>query len=158
MTANTGDGDGRDIFVGLFVDGDRLAFSQVVDGKARIAAPVISGNAAYLAAWFADGEPDMASKKDLSLIPLPDDAWKPVAAEIENGIAVVFNTNVSFDAARKRATIDAAAVNNSNINSSANTITITGVTETAGKTLVIAGVKYLELFPSYVFTFTITVQ
>ncbi len=85
----------------------------------------------------------------------PDDLWAPTVADGESSVTVVFASDVSFNAAKKSVKIDGVAVNNIKVSVSGKVMTIADTTVTAGQSIVIAGVKYADLFPSYSFTFTL---
>ncbi len=87
----------------------------------------------------------------------PDDLWAPTVIGGESSVTVVFASDVSFNAAKKSVKIDGVAVNNIKVSVSGKILTIADTTAAAGQTIVIAGVKYADLFPSYSFTFTVQV-
>ena len=68
---------------------------------------------------------------------------------------VVFAAKVGFADAKKSVKIGNEVVENSKVIAADQTVTIEKDVA-AGQTIVISGVKYVELYPSYSFTFTIS--
>ena len=87
----------------------------------------------------------------------PDNLWSPVAIAAENGVTVTYASDVTFVEASKNVKIGDAAVDAAKVTAAGQVVTITDAADAKGKTLVISGVKYADLFPSYSFTFTMLV-
>ena len=137
------------------------------DGELIASLPV-SGNGKYV---FALSVADTAAaglytitavgaEKDVVIdcVVPPKDLWVPVYTFADNTLTVVFASDVSFNEGRKGVSVNGAAVLNGNVTAQGSTIVIKDVAPTPGNTVVISGVKYASLFPSYSFTFTIQIK
>ncbi len=93
----------------------------------------------------------------ITCVEQPADLWAPVVTVNEDTVTITFAAQVSFNASKKSVKLDGSAISNSKVSAAGNAIAITGVTVSEGQKLVIAGVKYAELFPSYSFTFTVAI-
>ncbi len=94
----------------------------------------------------------------IDCVPLPTDIWSPVATRTENGVTVTFASEVTFNASKKSVKLAGVAVDNARVGTSGRTLTVSDVSAAEGQTLVIAGIKYADLFPSYSFTFTLAIR
>ena len=146
--------DNLPVYAGLFVDDVMLVSAPVVDGKVTLRAPAIKGDSAYILAWAEEnGDPVMDSKKDIPLVGLPDNLWAPsILATGANETRVLFAAKIAFTATAT-VTIDGVATTDFEIDGD-NMVKI-AVETVAGQTIVIKGLKYPTLYPSYSFTFTL---
>lgn len=152
VTVTADNPEGLDIYAGLFVDGELIAFAKVVNAKATIKAPVFTGATAYVAAWFDGGEKEMATKKDIPVRQLPADIWAPEFGSSADGVtAVFFGDTISLSAT---AAVRINGVPVTGFRAEGNTLYIDAEVS-PGQTVEMKGVKYPELFPSYSFTFTV---
>lgn len=153
VTVTAENPDGLAVNAGLFVDGALVASAPVTGGAALIKAPAFTGSTAYIAAWFGD---DLGTelRKSVPLRQLPANIWEPmVDAESPEGTTIIyFGDRISFTATAA-VRIDGIPVASFTAEGAALIIEAATV---AGQTIVVKGVKYAELFPSYSFTFTIT--
>ena len=97
---------------------------------------------------------DAVTGVSIECVNQPEDLWKPVMTATDNTVTVIFATDVSFSA-NKSVKLDGTAIDNSKVTASGSSITISDVNIREGQSLVISGIKYASLFPSYVFTFTL---
>ena len=103
----------------------------------------------------------IAGGKSLSIecVESPINLWAPVVtvSEIDGamGTLVTFADKVSFSELQKSASIDGEPANATLYSDNAIAVS---TALTAGKTLKLSGVKYTELFPSYTFTFSVTLS
>ena len=88
----------------------------------------------------------------------PNNLWAPAADISGNGVIVTFASDVTFAGAQKSIKIGDVAVDAGKATASGMVVTIADVADAKGKTVVISGVKYPDLFPSYSFTFTVLVD
>ncbi len=87
----------------------------------------------------------------------PAGLWMPVVSLGDGKTVVTFGADVTFNAAKKGIKINGAEVSSELISAEGKLVTIDRASE-KGDTIVIAGVKYDKLFPSYTFTFTVTAK
>ncbi len=92
----------------------------------------------------------------ISVVALPAGIWAPAAAVTDGKTVVRFGADISFLAAKKSVTVDSAIIADEKLTVSGKDLIIDA--DASGKKVVISGVKYAALFPSYNFTFTITVE
>ncbi len=152
VTVNANNPDTLNIFAGLFVDDVLAASAKTVNGQATIKAGAFSTASAnvYVKAWFEGEEP--AVSKAIPVKQLPTDIWK---AEVdvnspEGQTVVFFAENISFNATAAM-TINGVKAPGFAADGPKLTINAGSV---AGDVVVMKGVKYPALFPSYSFTFT----
>ena len=140
------------IYAGLFVDDVLVASALVVDGAAVIDAAKFNTASATVAvkAWFENEAPAVSA--NIPVKQLPTDLWVPVIdTTVANKTVVLFAENVSLTSTAA-ATINGTAAAIEGASGSA--ITISDVT-VENDIVVIKGVKYPALYPSYSFTFTV---
>ncbi len=88
----------------------------------------------------------------ISCVDRPVDLWAPVVSEDEGKTVITFADKISF-ASKYSVTVNGVALAKNLLSITDNVLTInTAVAE--GQTIVVAGIKYPLLFPSYSFTFT----
>ncbi len=97
----------------------------------------------------------VVAQTQLECVAPPTDLWVPVVTVSEGKTIVTFASDVTFNAAKKAVMIGGAAVANSMVTVAGAIVTIDQAAEN-GQKVVISGVKYADLFPSYSFTFTLT--
>ncbi len=97
------------------------------------------------------------SQAAVECVPAPADLWSPVATSGEGSTVVVFASDVSFNAVKKAVKIGDTAIDVAKVSASGKTVTIAAAAA-SGQKIVIGGVKYADLFPSYSFSFTVTVK
>ncbi len=85
----------------------------------------------------------------------PVDLWAPTLDTGSDETTVTFVSAVTFNPAKKAVTINGVAVDNSKVSVSGNVITIEQFAPAGESTVVVSGVKYADLFPSYTFSFTV---
>ena len=145
--------DSADIYVGLFVDDVLVASAKTVDGAAvlNVAAFNTSSDAVVLKAWFADADPSASAS--IPVKQLPANIWAPEvnASSPAGKTEVLFAEAISLTSTAA-VTIDGAAA--AGFAADGTKLTITGEAE-EGDIIVMKGVKYPALYPSYSFTFTI---
>ncbi len=151
-TENT---DNKSVFVGLFVDDEKVAEVAVAhNNKATIKAPVIQGETSFIAAWFEDGDPDMTTVQYIPVKHPPSNIWAPEVICVTDGyINILFGDHISL---AKGATvkIDDAYIPPAKFYVEGKRLIIEAEA-TSGHEIIIKGIKYYELFPSYSFTFTL---
>ncbi len=84
----------------------------------------------------------------------PTDLWHPVVTVSGGNTIVVFASNVTFNEAKKAVSFGGAAIPGGNVTAAGNAVTIERAAE-KNQQIVISGIRYADLFPSYSFTFTI---
>ncbi len=87
----------------------------------------------------------------------PESLWAPSAVYAEGKVTVSFASEVSFNEAKKNVTIGGVSVDKSLVSAGGKDIIISAPA-VSGAQIVISGVKYADLFPSYTFAFTVIVK
>ena len=130
--------------------------AAIVDGKAKFnfAAADVPIAGAY-SIEIVNASSAVVAKTDITVVNQPADLWTPKLTNGTGEFSIAFGAPVSFSAAAKSVKIGGVAVSDSLISASGNAVTVKSAV-TAGQSVVISGVKYATLFPSYTFTFTIT--
>jgi len=160
--------EGLKVFAGLFVDDKLIASAQVIDGKALIKAPVFSGDKAYVAAWFDGGDPFGAIiKGNVNIVKMAPDIWKPTGylnlmpgpGDALAGIILMFAADVKITSTSKATAYGVSAQVSEHTDSNRLIVTGFGNARPAegNDKVVVSDLKYPGLFPSYNFTFIITV-
>lgn len=149
VTVATQNADGLKVFAGLFVDGVQIGQAvDVTGGSAVIKAPAFTGSTAFIRAWI-DSEPKVEDSISIPVKEVAAKIWEPAALLSGGKITVSFAE--AIDVRNSAVTVDGTAAG----------FEKTGASEivigASGGTAVIAKVKYPELFPSYSFTFTVSV-
>lgn len=141
------------VFAGVYLDGVLRAQAEVIGGRAVIKlAGLYDFSAASVKAWFEGAEPSIET--DIPVKVAVPSLWEPTAAEAEGIVVVTFAENIGLSA-KKSATVRGAAAGKMAI-VDGNKLEITGYgPAVSGRKVVVTGVKYPQLFPSYSFTFTV---
>ncbi len=158
VTVNAYNPGGLDIVAGLFVDGELVASAPVAKGMAVIrAASGLIKAPADIRAWFDGGEIPTAAGKEVPIKTLAPSIWAPEVIVPELGAVTIvrFSENITLNSAKAEVTIDGIKV--TGFRAEGKDLTIDAVAA-EGANIVVKGVKYPELFPSYSFTFTLTRQ
>ena len=91
----------------------------------------------------------------INCVAQPEDLWTPVLVIGNDDTILTFGSDITFNTAKKDIRIGNAVIDNSKVTAYGKTVTISDATVLRGQQIVIAGVSYADLFPSYCFTFTI---
>lgn len=151
----TENAEGLAAYAALFKDGVRItAPAPVVNGKVSFTAPVIGQGAVYtVEAFFAE---DGTHAVDTIEVYTPSPTlWTPEVVKSGKNVSIIFSEKIVLkpDA---RLTVNGGAVTGFTV-SGDYTVTGSSANLTEGTdTIVISGVKYPVLFPSYSFTFTLS--
>ncbi len=104
---------------------------------------------------YVDGK-ETSSSCTVDCVAEPVGLWSPKAAAGEQ-TKITFGAPISFNEAKKAVKIGTETVANDLLTVSGNELTI-AKSSAVGQTIVVTGLKYLELFPSYSFAFTMTAE
>ncbi len=129
----------------------------VVNGSATIhlnAADVSTVGAFTFVAEVAGT--DIKATCSVEVCAAPANLWSPVVTVGPNSTVVTFASDVTFNAAKKAVTVAGAPVAGDSVTADGKVVTIAGTAAQSNDKVVISGVKYADLFPSYSFTFTLT--
>ncbi len=130
--------------------------AEVTDGKGLFSFTALQVPAAGVYTLnVLNGETVVASAT-INVVAEPAGLWAPVAAFDAAKITVTFGAPISFNDAKKAAAIGAVPVDNALVSADGDVLTIAKGGAVSGQKLVVSGIKYAELFPSYSFSFTIT--
>lgn len=146
--AGTGSTDG--LLVALFDADTRISEPlAVVDGQARlhVSVPEDCGDTLRVGVYTGTSAP---VAWDTIAIRHASGLWEPILSEQNGSVLVVFPETISLNA-KGAASINGARAAIS-VNPDGKSLTLTG-NLVSGDKLVLSGVKYPELFPSYSFTF-----
>ena len=128
--------------------------ADVVGGKAmfKFAAADVPAAGSF-SIVVLDGD-EVVGTTAISVVPLPGNLWSPTAIAGET-TDIVFSAPIGFSASVKAVTIDGVPVSNDLASIKGNVLTIEKAS-VAGQAIVVKGLMFAELFPSYSFTFTVT--
>lgn len=126
---------------------------DVVNGTAKFyfSASQVPAAGTYSADVLFNGK--VVGSTAINVVNMPDNIWEPVVTVADGQTKVIFAADISFNEAKKSVKIDGVAIRNNLVAISGKELTIAA--DASEKTVVIAGLKYPELFPSYSFTFTL---
>ncbi len=97
------------------------------------------------------------AQKDVACVKQPENLWNPSAVAEGGMVKITFASEVSFNEAKKGAKLGTATVSADKISASGTTVVIDSAAA-SGNAVTVSGVKYADLFPSYSFSFTITIK
>ena len=130
--------------------------ADVVNGKAifKLAAADVPAAGDYSIDVISNGK--VIGNTTIKVVERPANLWTPINFTFGDIVTIVFDSPVAFD--KKNVTIDGVAINSDKVDIYNNTeygnyVNIEAPLS-AGKAVVISGLKYPELFLSYSFTFT----
>ncbi len=146
--------DGANLWAFLEVDGQLLYGTLLVGGSGRMTI-----SAAPPAGWYSLVVRDKGFSKEfmIEVVPYNTDIWAAACAVQEGKVVLIFNEALTLKNAASCVKIGAATYGAA-VLADGKTVEILNLSPnavTAGTKIVISGVKYPELFPSYSFTFTI---
>ncbi len=95
----------------------------------------------------------IVAKAAISVVAEPAGLWKPAVAISAGQTKITFGADISFNAAKKSVTVGGDPVADNLLTAAGKVLTIAA--DATGKQIVVSGLKYADLFPSYSFTFTI---
>ena len=147
-------GEAAEFELGLYNPAGELVDTVMVSGDGRYTFKVTAADVAVAGDYViktAGAEVGII----VNCVEQPKDLWTPVVTCNDNVVTTTFASDVAFNAARKNVKINDVAVDNNKVNISEQVVTITDVTAVTGQTIVMSGVVYPVLFPSYSFTFTL---
>ena len=100
-------------------------------------------------------EDKVVARAAINVVAEPVNIWAPVATVAPDKLTVVFGAPITFSAARKAVKIAGLPVDDAVISIDNSTLSIAQAAP-SGQQVVISGIQYTELFPSFSFTFTVT--
>lgn len=154
VTVTTENADGLKVFAGVYLDGELKAQAEVAGGEALIKVGAFNFTTASVKAWI-EGT-DAAKEIEIPVKATAPTLWEPAASEYEGKVTIVFAEKIVF-AASKSATVHGAKATGMSI-ADENKLEITGYSAPgSGGDVKVSGIKYPELFPSYSFTFTVSI-
>ena len=146
--------EGVELTAYLLVGNDRLYGTPVVNGRARIFIPAAPEAGAYKIVVLGE---DIGEQCDITVLPYNLNIWTATAFGDQSGkLAIKFNANI----ASKTNFVDSVKVGSEVYSASVvgdDTLSVNAGYDdiAAGTIIVISGVKFPILFPTYSFTFTI---
>ncbi len=145
--------------LGLYAPDGALisSLSAASDGKYLFMLKADQASAGTYAVKASDTSAVLAQAK-VECVAAPTGLWAPIATVNEGGTVITFASAVSFNESRKSVKIGAAAIDGDKVTASGSTVTISSAVAEEGQKIVLSGVKYADLFPSYSFTFTVTMS
>ncbi len=152
-----------DVYAAIYdQDGVELYSVKIVDGKGTIRADMIpnsENDRTFTVRAYAEGAAPSSNIEEISVVS-PVDLWTPKTVLTQEGFvsAIRFGGKISFkDTGSVKLTVGAntQTLAKSSYSVANDSIVFKSPLANEGK-LVIAGLKYYELFPSYSFTFTVT--
>lgn len=150
------DGSGKALIAYLRVGDELLYGTALTDGKGtmRVTAAPEAGN--YKLVVLGEG---CEGSCDIKVVPYNTDIWYPTVRVEEGRLLVMFNDDITLKSASGCVTIGSGNYN-ARVLDDKRTIEVLGIdasTLAGGTAVSVKGVKYPVLFPSYSFTFTVTV-
>ncbi len=156
ITYNADNMDTSNLDAFLDVDGVRLGnIVSASEGKIRLNIPAAPAAGTYK---LVVGENGNASSCDITVVEYSEDLWVATAFGSESGqLNIRFNAQISSKTAFAGAVTIGSSVYSATVEQE-NTLVVPVAYDSlaAGQKIVVKGVKFAELFPSYVFSFTVT--
>ncbi len=154
LTVSGYDGSGE-LYAALYSGAERISEpAKLVDGvgKFKVSIPEEAGDELSVGVFFKGTTVLFAS--ETIAIRHCTDLWTPILTEQDGQTLVVFSEQISLAAGKFKATVNGQA-REMTVNADKKSLTISGGLLESADVLVIAGIKYPTLFPSYSFTFTL---
>ncbi len=129
---------------------------DVVDGAGLFAFTAAQVPAAGVYALTITNGEDLVASAAVEVVAEPVGLWAPVINSGDTKFSVIFGAPISFNEAKKSVKIGSdPALDSSLYVINGNTLAVSAPVA-SGQKVVISGIKYADLFPSYSFSFTVT--
>ncbi len=157
VTVQLSEATDEPVYVALY-DAQGVMVSEPVDASSGSAVIKIGTNAIKAGAYKVGGyvgDRAPSAFDSLVVVGMPASIWEPSLTLFEGYAIANFTADISFNVAKAKVTLNGAATASYQILEDGKSLRVDGVFAETGNTVVVTGLKYPILFPSYSFTFTL---